>query len=140
MSYSVRVRAQRAAFHTAVATLVIVFVLGMAVNLWLAFPSNLPPQLAMNMPLVQFHMVAATLTLLAGIVALVLSLVERHVWGSVTALVGVALTAMAYGAGMAFLNTGYHENASMVMAVGFIGALLAYGLGAFLTSSLATRR
>lgn len=140
MSYSVRVRAQRAAFHTAVTLLVIVFALGMAVNLWLAFPSNLPPQLAMSMPMVQFHMVAGTLALLAGIVALVLSLVERHVWGTVTAFVGVALTVMAYGSGMAFLNAGYQNSASMLMAIGFIGALLAFGLGAFLTSSIATRR
>ncbi len=140
MSVSLRVRAQRAAFHSAVTLLVIVFVLGMAVNLWLAFPSNLPSRLAISMPMVQFHMLAGTLALLAGIVALVLSLVERHVWGSVTSLVGVALMALAYGSGMAFLNGGYHESASMLMAVGFIGALLAFGLGSFLTSSIATRR
>lgn len=140
MSPSLRVRVQRGAFHSAVTLLVIVFVLGMAVNLWLAFPSTLSPQLAITMPMVQFHMLAGTVALLAGIVALVLSLLERDVRGSVTSLVGVVLMTLAYGSGMAFLNNGYHESASMLMAVGFIGALLAFGLGSFLTSSIASKR
>ncbi len=139
MSHSLRLRFLRGALHTNVALLIVVFLLGMAVNLYLAFPSNLSATLAMGMPMVQFHMIVATLVLLVGAVALVLSVMLRHTWGIVTSLVGLVLTGMAYGGGMSFLNNGYQNSASMMMAIGFIGAIVAFGLGGFLTSSARTQ-
>lgn len=128
MSLSLRSRALHGALWLNLALLTLVFLLGMNVNLYLAFPSNLPGDLAMRNPAVQTHMIVATLTLVVGLVALVLSVIERHAWGIVTTVAGVALTLLAYSAGMIFVNAGYQEGASMLMAVGFIGAFIAYGL------------
>lgn len=134
MSSLLRRRVLRGALWLNLALLTLVFLLGITVNLYLAFPSNLPGQLAMRSPSVQAHMIVATLILLVGLVALVLSVVERHVWGIVTTVAGVALALLAYGGGMSFVNSGYQESASMMMAVGFIGAFIAYALAAYGTA------
>ena len=144
MLLSVRSRALQGALWLNLALLTLVFLLGMNINLYLAFPSNLPGALAMRSPSVQTHMIVATLTLLVGLTALVLSVIERHAWGIATTVAGVALTLLAYGAGMTFVNAGYQESASMLMAVGFIGAFIAYGLaiwtrGPRLAAALAQR-
>jgi hypothetical protein len=75
-------------------------------------------------------MIVASLVLLVGLAALVLSVVERHVWALGATLAGLALTLVAYGGGMMILTNGYQESASMMMAVGFIGAFVADALGA----------
>jgi hypothetical protein len=134
MLLSRRLRVLRGALWLNLALLTLVFLLGMTVNLYLAFPSNLPAQLAMRSPSVQAHMIVATLIVLVGLVALVLSVLERHVWGIATTAAGVALALLAYGGGMGFLNAGYQESASMMMAIGFIGAFIAYGLAAYVTA------
>lgn len=140
MPTTLRTRVMRGAFHASVTLLVLVFVLGMMVNLYLAFPSNLSPRLAMTMSLVQFHIIAATLTLLTGLLALGLSIAERHTWGIGASLVGVVMLALAYGGGMGFLNGGYSNSASLTMAIGFLGAALAFVFGAVATSPLVVKR
>jgi hypothetical protein len=138
MSLSLRSRALQGALWLNLALLTLVFLLGMNVNLYLAFPSNLPGELAMRNPSVQMHVIVATLALVVGLTALVLSVIERHAWGIATTVAGVALTLLAYGAGMTFINAGYQESASMLMAVGFIGAFIAYGLAIWTLASRST--
>lgn len=128
MLLSLRSRALQGALWLNLALLTLVFLLGMNVNLYLAFPSNLPGALAMRNPSIQAHVIVATLILVIGLTALVLSVIERRTWSIVTTAAGVALTTLAYGSGMTFVTAGYQESASMLMAVGFIGAFIAYGL------------
>jgi hypothetical protein len=135
MLLSLRSRALQGALWLNLALLTLVFLLGMNVNLYLAFPSNLPGALAMRSPSIQAHVIVATLTLVIGLTALVLSVIERRAWGIATTVAGVALTSLAYGAGMTFVNAGYQESASMLMAVGFIGAFIAYGLAIWTRAS-----
>ena len=133
MTHSPRLRALRGALWLNLALLVVVFLLGMTVNLYIAFPTNLKidaMQLAAHTPSIQWHMIVASLVLLVGLAALVLSVVARHVWALGATLAGLALALVAYGGGMMFLTNGYQESASMMMAVGFIGAFVACALGA----------
>jgi hypothetical protein len=140
MSHPLRLRVLRGSLHSAIAALIVVYALGMTVNLYLAFPSNLSPMLAMSMPMVQVHVIGATLALLAGLVALVMGVVERRIWAASVTCLGVALTLLAYSGGMMFVNGGYQNSASLTMAFGFIGALLAFTIAAFLTSSAVEKR
>jgi len=133
MTHSPRLRALRGALWLNLALLVVVFLLGMTVNLYIVFPTNLKidaMQLAAHTPSIQWHMIVASLVLLVGLGALVLSVVERHAWALGATLAGLALTLVAYGGGMMFLTNGYQESASMMMAIGFIGAFVSYALGA----------
>jgi hypothetical protein len=141
MTRSPRVRALRGALWLNLALLVVVFLLGMTVNLYIAFPANLKidaMQFAAHTPSIQWHMIVASLILLVGLAALALSLLERHIGAIGATLAGLALAVVAYGGGMMFLTNGYHESASMMMAVGFIGAFVSYALGAIATHSQAT--
>ena len=142
MESTSRGRWLRGALWLNLALLAVVFVLGMAVNLYIAFPSNLKidaMQFAARTPSLQSHMIVATVILIVGLVALVLSLIERRAWVIVMTLAGLALSLVAYSGGMMFLTGGYQESASMLMAIGFIGAFIAYGLAAFVTAPRATR-
>lgn len=137
METTTRGRWLRGALWLNLALLAVVFVLGMMVNLYIAFPSNLKidaMQFAAHTPSLQTHMIVATAILVIGLVALVLSLVERHVWAIVSTLAGLALALVAYSGGMMFLTNGYQESASLMMAVGFIGAFIAYGVAAFVAA------
>jgi uncharacterized membrane protein YeaQ/YmgE (transglycosylase-associated protein family) len=141
MTRSPRVRALRGALWLNLALLVVVFLLGMTVNLYIAFPANLKidaMQFAAHTPSIQWHMIVASLILLVGLAALALSLLERHIGAIGATLAGLALAVVAYSGGMMFLTNGYQESASMMMAVGFIGAFVSYALGAIATHSQAT--
>lgn len=142
MESTSRGRWLRGALWLNLALLAVVFVLGMAVNLYIAFPSNLKidaMQFAARTPSLQSHMIVATVILIAGLVALVLSLIERRAWAIVMTLAGLALSLVAYSGGMMFLTGGYQESASMLMAIGFIGAFIAYGVAVFVTAPRAPR-
>jgi hypothetical protein len=141
MTHSPRVRALRGALWLNLALLVVVFLLGMTVNLYIAFPANLKidaMQFAAHTPSIQWHMIVASLILLVGLATLALSLLERHIGAIVATLAGLALAVVAYSGGMLFLSNGYQESASMMMAVGFIGAFVSYALGVIATHSRAT--
>jgi hypothetical protein len=140
MTRSPRVRALRGVLWLNLALLVVVFLLGMTVNLYIAFPANLKidaMQFAAHTPSIQWHMIVASLILLVGLAALTLSLLERHIGALAATLAGLALAVVAYGGGMLFLTNGYQESASMMMAVGFVGAFVSYALGVIATHSQA---
>src|SRR5512146_415298 len=110
MESTSRGRWLRGALWLNLALLAVVFVLGMAVNLYIAFPSNLKidaMQFAARTPSLQSHMIVATVILIVGLVALVLSLIERRAWVIVMTLAGLALSLVAYSGGMMFLTNGY---------------------------------
>jgi len=114
--------------------LVVQYLLGMLVNLTVPFPANLPGGNAWRWAftttaLVPLHVLVGTLILLASLLALGLSLVARSAPAVVAAVIGVAMIVLAYISGLSFLSSGQNNASSLLMALGFLGALLAYLIG-----------
>lgn len=122
MTHTTRFRALRWSLGGAVALLALVYILGMSLNLGYGSFATV-----MNI-----HMGLGALTLLAGLVGVTLALLERHIGGAVAAGVGALFTIMAFAGGGAFLQTG-QDGASLVMALGYLGALLAFGAALIVT-------
>ena len=136
-------RRMRTLYVTAIFTLLVLavqFVLGMANNLFGAFPATSDVLAALEStgdPLLIAHMVVAFLLLLLGIVVAILAL-RRPVPRSMAALAIGGLIAIfwAYESGIEFILSRFSNDAmSFSMALGFLVALAIYGaLG--LTSAL----
>ena len=135
-----RFGAFRLAFLVTLGLLVVQYVLGMISNLEVQFPGNLPGGNAWGWVwshslIIQLHIYIGTLLLVAALVALVLSSVARNIVGSIAAAAGLALIILAWLSGAAFLAS-QQNTLSLWMALGFMGALVAYILGYSLSRSL----
>jgi len=135
-----RFRAFRIAFLITLVLLVIQYVLGMISNLEVQFPDNLPDGNAWSWVwshslIIQFHIYIGTLLLIVTLIALILSIVARNMAGIIAAVVGLALIIFAWLSGVAFLAS-QQNTLSLWMALGFIGAFVAYILGYYLSRSL----
>ena len=115
-------------------TLVIQFLLGMYINLYIKFPSSGPAdawRFAWHTLPVAAHIILGTLILLGTIGTLVQSIrgKKRHMiqYGSV----GVAAMQLAVIGGETFITT-LNELASYLMSLGFLIGILAFNIG-FLT-------
>ncbi len=138
MSVTRRFQFLRGMIYANLALLLIVYILGMAANLYVSIPGNLPggnasQWAAANSPLIQAHLMIGTLIWVIGIVAIALSVLARHTWGIITTSAGFLLASAAYIGGTLFLNNGQQNSSSMLMAIGFLGSMAAYGLGAYFT-------
>ena len=137
---SARFGAFRLAFLVTLGLLVVQYVLGMISNLEVQFPGNLPGGNAWGWVwshslIIQLHIYIGTLLLVVALVALVLSSVARNIVGSIAAAAGLALIILAWLSGAAFLAS-QQNTLSLWMALGFMGALVAYILGYSLSRSL----
>jgi len=137
---SARFGAFRLAFLVTLVLLVVQYVLGMIANLEVQFPGNLPGGNAWGWVwshslIIQLHIYISTLLLVVALVALVLSIVARNIVGIIAAAAGLALIIFAWLSGAAFLAS-QQNNLSLNMALGFMGALVAYILGYSLSRSL----
>jgi hypothetical protein len=135
-----RFRAFRIAFLITLVLLVIQYVLGMIANLEVQFPGNLPDGNAWSWVwshslIIQLHISIGTLLLVVALVALILSIVARNLVGIIAAVVGLAMIIFAWLSGVAFLAS-QQNTLSLWMALGFIGAFVAYILGYYLSRSL----
>ena len=111
--------------------LVIQYVLGMIANLAIQYPAgNVLSWVFGNSPIIVLQMINGTLLIVVALVALILSLVSRHPGGIVAAGAGLALLVFAWLSGVQFLAT-QHNDLSLLMALGFMGAFIAYLLGYF---------
>jgi hypothetical protein len=120
------------------ALLVAQYVLGMAVNLYVQFPSDLPGGNAWqwafaNSALIGAHIVVGTGILVLAVVALALSISARITVGRVAAVLGLVMILVAFFSGATFLSSGQQAVSSFLMALGFLGSLLAYGVGLAVT-------
>jgi hypothetical protein len=112
-------------------TLVIQFLLGMYINLYVEFPSSGPAdawKFAWSSVPVAAHIILGTLGLLATIIMLVRSIIlkNRH-WMTVA---GICVAAMLLAVlGGEFFITTLKEVASFIMAIGFLAALLTLDWG-----------
>lgn len=114
--------------------LVLQYLFGMLVNLYVQFPSTLPGGNAWgwaftNSAFTQIHVYLGSLLLLVSLAALLLGIIARSIPGVIAAVVGFAMTLFAYLAGVSFLSYGQQSASSLVMSLGFLGAMLAYLLG-----------
>jgi hypothetical protein len=135
-----RFRAFHAAFLITLVLLVLQYILGMIANLEVQFPSNLPDGNAWSWSLshslvIQLHVYIGTLLLVVALVALILSIVARNGVGMIAAASGLAMIILAWLSGTAFLAT-QQNDLSLQMALGFMGAFVAYILGYYLSRSL----
>jgi hypothetical protein len=136
---SARIGAFRLAFLVTLVLLVVQYVLGMISNLEVQFPGNLPGGNAWgwvwsNSLIIQLHIYIGTLLLVVALVALILSIVARTIVGVIAAAAGLVLIIFAWLSGAAFLAN-QQNTLSLWMALGFMGALVAYLLGYSLSSS-----
>jgi hypothetical protein len=118
--------------------LVLLYLSGMLVNLYVQFPSPLPGGNAWGWTftksvLTQIHIYLGSLLLVVALAALVLSIIVRRTAGVVATVVSFAMILLAYLAGVWFLSFGQQSASSLWMSLGFLGALLAYLLGDGLT-------
>jgi hypothetical protein len=135
-----RFRAFRIAFLITLVLLVIQYVLGMIANLEVQFPGNLPDGNAWSWVwshslIIQLHIYIGTLLLVVALVALILSIVARNLVGIIAAVAGLAMIIFAWLSGVAFLAS-QQNTLSLWMALGFIGAFVAYILGYYFSRSL----
>ena len=116
------------------ALLVAQYMLGMAVNLYVQFPSDLPDGNAWqwafaNSALIGAHILVGTGLLFLAVVALVLSIPTRTTRGTVATAIGLVMILVAFFSGATFLSSGQQAVHSFLMALRFLGSLLAYGVG-----------
>jgi hypothetical protein len=127
--------ARRRAFRlTVLITLVLLvlqYILGMIANLEVQLPSgNDSSWVFGHSIIIQLHIYIGTLLIVVALVALILSLVARHPVGIVAAVAGLALLVFAWLSGVQFLVT-QQNDLSLRLALGFMGACIAYLLGYF---------
>jgi hypothetical protein len=125
--------------------LVVQYLSGMILNLYVTLPSthpgtgesyapSIPWALAGGAGVVLAIHVAAWLCLTAGgIVVLVLGILRRRSGSIVGASLGLLFLLLAASGGLTFLNRGGDNSESLIMALGFLAACLTYALTAYVT-------
>jgi ABC-type sugar transport system permease subunit len=128
-----RVRAFRLTFLVTLVLLVLQYVLGVMANLYVQLPrsGDVWGWVFQNSVLIQLHIYTGTLLIVVALVALILSIRARHPFGIIAAVAGLALLIFAWLSGDQFLAT-QDNGLSLRMALGFIGAFVAYLLGYYL--------
>ena len=122
----------------ALCSLVLEFVLGMVTSLFVEFPDSLVNgngwAWAMSAsPIIKAHVILGTLLVLLAISALIFGFVSRSRPAILWSLTGLVLTGLAYVSGSIFLSNVAEDNYSMLMALGFMGSMLAYGIAFYRT-------
>ncbi len=132
-----RLNVLRGTFLVTLILLVIQYIFGMIVNLYVQFPSTLIGGKAVwgwamsSTLVVPIHALLGTVLLIAAIVALVLSIRIRRVPELLTSVLGFVMIVFAWLSGILFLSFGQQNGVSLQMAIGFIGAVIAYGVGCY---------
>lgn len=118
----------------AVHTLLALFVFGMIANLYVEIPEELVNQAAWSWvfshsAIIVVHILLGTLLVLASLASLVFAF-RTHVRSVVIAsILGLVFTLLAYFFGSEFVSAGQTNLSSMLMALGFLGALVSYVTG-----------
>src|SRR6266567_4367491 len=125
-----RGRAFRLTVLITLVLLVLQYILGMIANLEAQLPSgNALGWVFGHSIIIQLHIYNGTLLI---VVALVLSIVARHLAGVIAAMAGLVLLILAWLSGVQFLSS-QDNSSSLLMALGFMGAFVAYLVGYYLS-------
>ena len=110
------------------------FVLGMITNLFLSFPDTTAPDqlwaFARSQAVIFTHIIVGIALLVSAIVFLVRATRKNNRGWLASAVVGLVAIVVAIFGGVTFTTTQV-DAYSLVMALGFIGAVLAYGWGLY---------
>ena len=122
----------KAAIHT----LLILFVLGMFANLYIEIPEGLVNQAAWafvfsSSAVIAIHAVLGTLLLIVSLSSLVLAFLTHKTDWITDSVVGLIFTGLAAFSGSDFVSNGGSALSSLLMAFGFLGALISYALAVF---------
>ncbi|MEA5078549.1 MAG: hypothetical protein VB013_08265 [Anaerolineaceae bacterium] len=136
MDNSKSIKTYRSVTMGAVHTLLALFIFGMIANLYVEIPEELVSQQAWawvfgNSAIIAIHVVLGTLLLLAAVASLIFSFKTRRTAAVVASVAGLVFTLAAYYFGSDFVSAGGSELSSLLMAFGFLGALVSYGAGVF---------
>jgi hypothetical protein len=128
-----RGRAFRITVLITLVLLVLQYILGMIANLEAQLPSgNALGWVFGHSIIIQLHIYNGTLLIVVALVALVLSIVARHLAGVIAAMAGLVLLILAWLSGVQFLSS-QDNSSSLLMALGFMGAFVAYLVGYYLS-------
>jgi choline-glycine betaine transporter len=126
----------RGTFLVTLILLVIQYVFGMIVNLYVQFPNlsngNGWGWAVTHTFVVPIHIYLGTALLVVALIGLGISIWIRRVSEIVAATLGLAMILFAWISGAMFLANGQQSGVSLQMALGFIGAVLAYGVGCYI--------
>ena len=132
----------RSQFRLAIAAILLLlplqFVAGMLANLYVPIPEPLPTGEGWSWSfahstVIPVHMLIGTLLLVLSLVAIELGLWASSRRAVTTAIAGFVCVGVAYLSGMWFLTYGQSDFSSFLMALGFMGACVAYGVGFYVT-------
>ena len=119
------------------ALLVPQFVLGMYINLFVAFPGTLRGSSAWRWALaqlpIQLHIDLGTVLVLLAVVTFGLAIATKRGAAITWSGIGLAMLLLAWLSGDFFLVEGQPNVRSFTMALGFLGAFSAYAVGYSLT-------
>jgi hypothetical protein len=119
----------------AIHTLLAIFILGMIANLYIEIPAegNAWVWVFTHSGVIASHAILGTLLVVVSIASLVLAILNHRVsWITASAL-GLVFTGAAAFFGSDFLSAGGKEISSLLMAFGFLGALVSYAAAVFQT-------
>jgi hypothetical protein len=116
----------------AIHTLLILFVLGMIANLYVEIPAggDAWAWIFKNSAVIAVHAVLGTVLLIVAIASLILAILDKQGSRIVASAFGLFFTGAAAYFGSVFV-TADSELSSLLMALGFLGALVSYALAVF---------
>ena len=118
--------------------LVAEFVLGMYTALFVEFPDSLVQGNAWafaftGSPVIAAHIYLGTFLILMGLISLALGIATSRWSANITSILGLLLMFAAYWSGSLFLTNVQENMPSFLMALSFMGSLLAYCAGLYYT-------
>ena len=131
-------RAFRVHVIISLVALVLQFILGMYTTFFVKFPETLINGNAWEWSMsqsavVMAHVVLGSLMVLIALSTLGFAVAAKSKTAIVTAVIGAAMIFIAYMSGSDFLGNIENDNYSFSMALGFLGAMVTYGLAYYLT-------
>ena len=118
--------------------LVVQFLLGIAINLYVQFPANQTREqlwsFAFKQWLVVAHLVVGVGLVLGSIIFLIRSIRQKSLGWKILAAIGLIAVLIAWASGEEFVST-QADIWSFVMSIGFGIALLAYSWGLYASSN-----
>jgi hypothetical protein len=128
------IKTYRGATMGAVHTLLALFVFGMIANLYVEIPGSAVGPAAWSWvfshsAVLVVHIVLGTLLVLASLASLVFAFRTHTRVAVVASGLGLVFTLLAYASGSEFVSSGQTNLSSMLMALGFLGALVSYAAG-----------
>jgi len=119
-------------------SLMLEFVLGMYNALFVQFPDSLVNGngWAWSMkesPSTSAHVILGTLLVLLTLSAVIFGFASRSKPAITWSVIGLVMTMIAYMSGGIFLSNVAEDNYSFIMALGFMGSVVSYGIAFYLT-------